>query len=115
MINDEQHHLSKGMIMLCNTWRGKRIVGLTGTPFRREITREDIEKYYFDESYETGLESLPLMVLTYKYKHTYTAEDWIKASANLNPESVEVQRMLLHNNDDRIVELKKVLTRLYEL
>ena len=88
---------------------------MTGTPFRREITREDIEKYYFDESYETGLESLPLMVLIYKYKHTYTAEDWIKASANLNPESVEVQRMLLHNNDDRIVELKKVLTRLYEL
>lgn len=114
LINDEQHHLSKGMLEIVNTWKGKWVVGLTGTPFRKEIIAEDFEKVYFEYTYWTDLESLPVEVFVHRFHHTYTMEDMMRASDGLNPESVEVQRRLLNGNPARIEELKKVITYLYK-
>lgn len=114
LINDEQHHLSKGMLQIVNTWKGKWVVGLTGTPFRKEIIAEDFEKVYFEYSYWTDLKSLPVEVFIHRFHHTYTMEDMMRASEGLNPESVEVQRRLLNNNLTRIEELKKVIVYLYK-
>lgn len=113
LINDEQHHLSDGMKMICNMWKWKWIVGFTGTPFRKEMEREDFEQWYFDFIYDTGLESLPVQVFTHKFRHTYSAKDFLNASEGLNPEAPEVQRRLLNSNPKRIEELKKVIKKLY--
>ena len=113
LLNDEQHHLSDGMKYICNTFKGKLgIVGFTWTPFRKEMEKEDFY-HYFNDIYGTGLASLPVRVGTYTYKHDYSTEDYIKATEWINPESPEVFRNLLINNDERVEELKKVIKDLY--
>jgi hypothetical protein len=69
--------------------------------------------HYFNDIYGTGLASLPVRVATYKYKHNYSTEDYIKACEGLAPESPEVLRNLINSNEERIEELKKVLKDLY--
>lgn len=113
LLNDEQHHLSDGMKYICNTFKGKLgIVGFTWTPFRKEMEKEDFY-HYFNDIYWTGLASLPVRVATYKYKHNYSTEDYLKACEGLAPESPEVLRNLINSNEERIEELKKVLKDLY--
>lgn len=112
MLNDEQHHLSDGMKMMCNTWKGRWIIWLTWTPFRKEMEKEDF-LLYFQKIYETWLKSLPVRVLTHRYTHMYTMEDYIKASEWLEPESPEVLRRLVNANDDKIFDLQKVIKILY--
>lgn len=113
LLNDEQHHLSDGMKYICNTFKGKLgIVGFTWTPFRKEMEKEDFY-HYFNDIYDTGLASLPVRVATYTYKHDYSTEEYIKATEWINPESPEVFRNLLINNDERVEELKKVIKDLY--
>jgi len=112
MLNDEQHHLSDWMKMLCNTWKWRWIIWLTWTPFRKEMTKEDF-LLYFQKIYDTWLESLPVRVLTHKYHHIYTMSDFMKASEWLEPESPEVLRRLVNANDDKIFDLKKCVATLY--
>lgn len=112
MLNDEQHHLSDWMKMLCNTWEWRWIIWLTWTPFRKEMNKEDFLKY-FQKIYDTWLESLPVRVLTHKYRHIYTMSDFMKASEWLEPESPEVLRRLVNANDDKILDLKNVVGILY--
>ena len=112
MLNDEQHHLSDGMKMMCNTRKGRWILGFTGTPYRREMNKEDFYNY-FQKIYDTGLESLPVKILTYRYNHTYTMNDYMKACEWLEPESPEVLRRLVNSNEDRLQEIKKVVSKLY--
>lgn len=112
MLNDEQHHLSDGMKMMCNTRKGRWILGFTWTPFRREMTKEDF-LLYFQKIYSTWLESLPVKILTYRYNHTYTMNDYMKACEWLEPESPEVLRRLVNANEDRLQEIKKVVSKLY--
>lgn len=68
------------MKMICNQWKGKWIVGLTGTPFRKEMDESDFEKWYFQFMYHTGLKSLDVEVFTYKFRHTYSQMDYVRAS-----------------------------------
>lgn len=112
MLNDEQHHLSDWMKMMCNTWKWRWIIWLTWTPFRKEMTKEDF-LLYFQKIYDTGLKSLPVRVLTHKYRHRYTMDDFMKASEGLEPESPEVLRRLVNANDDKIFDLKNVVSTLY--
>lgn len=112
MINDEQHHLSDGMKMMCNTRKGRWILGFTGSPYRKSMEKEDFLKY-FQKIYETWLESLPVKVLTYKYFHKYSMNDYMKACEWLEPESPEVLRRLVNANEDRLQEIKKVVSKLY--
>jgi len=112
MINDEQHHLSDGMKMMCNTRKGRWILGFTWTPYRREMNKEDF-LLYFQKIYSTWLESLPVKVLTYKYFHKYSMDDYMKACEGLEPESPEVLRRLVNANEDRLQEIKKVVGKLY--
>lgn len=112
MLNDEQHHLSDWMKMLCNTRKGIWIIWLSWTPFRKEMDKQDFLKY-FQKMYETWLKSLPVRVLTHKYRHTYTIDDYMKACEWLEPESPEVLRRLVNNNDDKIFDLKKLIWTLY--
>lgn len=112
MLNDEQHHLSDWMKMLCNTWKWRWIIWLTWTPFRKEMTREDF-LLYFQKIYDTWLKSLPVRVLTHRYTHIYTMNDFMKASEWLEPESPEVLRRLVNANDDKILDLKNVVATLY--
>lgn len=113
MLNDEQHHLSDWMKFMCNTFKWVMITWLSGTPFRKEMSKEDF-LLYFQLMYETGLKSLPVRVLTHKFSHTYTMDDYIKASEWLDPESPEVMRRLVNANEKRIMDLKKVVTTLYQ-
>lgn len=112
MINDEQHHLSDGMKMMCNTRKGRWMLGFTWTPYRREMNKEDF-LLYFQKIYSTWLESLPVKVLTYKYFHKYSMDDYMKACEGLEPESPEVLRRLVNANEDRLQEIKKVVGKLY--
>lgn len=112
MLNDEQHHLSDWMKMLCNTWQWRWIIWLTWTPFRKEMDKEDFKRY-FQKIYDTWMEALPVKVLTHKYHHVYTMWDFMKASEWLEPESPEVLRRLVNANDDKILDLKKVVWLLY--
>lgn len=112
LLNDEQHHLSDGMKMICNTWKWSIIVWFTGTPYRKEMEKEDFKKY-FHKIYDTGLESLPVKVLTYKYKHNYTMQDYLKACEWFDPESPEVSRRLINANEDRLKHIKKIVSKLY--
>lgn len=112
MLNDEQHHLSDWMKMMCNTWEWRWIIWLTWTPFRKEMNKEDF-LLYFQKIYETWLKSLPVTVLTTKYRHIYTMNDYMKACEGLEPESPEVLRRLVNANDDKIFHLKNVITILY--
>lgn len=112
MLNDEQHHLSDGMKMMCNTWEGRGIIWLTWTPFRKEMDKQDF-LLYFQKIYETWLKSLPVRVLTHKYSHTYSMADFMKASEGLEPESPEVLRRLVNANDDKIFDLQNVVKKLY--
>jgi len=112
MLNDEQHHLSEWMKMMCNTWEGRGIIWLTGTPFRKEMTQQDF-LLYFQKIYETWLKSLPVRVLTHRYNHTYSMSDFMEASKGLEPESPEVLRRLVNNNNDKIFDLKNVVGKLY--
>lgn len=112
MLNDEQHHLSDWMKMMCNTWKWRWIIWLTWTPFRKEMNQQDF-LLYFQKIYETGLKSLPVRVLTHRYSHTYSMSDFVEASKGLEPESPEVLRRLVNANDDRLQEIKKVVSKLY--
>lgn len=112
MLNDEQHHLSDWMKMMCNTWKWRWIIWLTWTPFRKEMNQQDF-LLYFQKIYETGLKSLPVRVLTHKYSHTYSMSDFVEASKGLEPESPEVLRRLVNANDDKIFDLKKCIAKLY--
>ena len=112
MLNDEQHHLSDGMKMMCNTWEGRGIIWLTWTPFRKEMEQQDF-LLYFQKIYETGLKSLPVRVLTHRYNHVYSMADFMKAAKGLDPESPEVLRRLVNANDDKIFDLQNVVKKLY--
>lgn len=114
MINDEQHHLSDWMKMMCNTWKGRGVIWLTWTPFRREMEKSDFLKY-FQKIYNTWLESLPVKVLTHKYFHNYSINDYIKACEGLEPESPEALRRLVNANEERLQEIKKVVWKLYHI
>ncbi len=112
MVIDEAHHLSDTMKMLCNTWKWFSLIWLSWTPERREMDTDDFKKYY-KCLYETGLKSLPVRVLTYKYHHVYSINDMVKASEWYNPESVEVLKNLVNNNNDRYLHLKNIIKDLY--
>lgn len=113
LLNDEQHHLSDWMKNICNTFKGGLwIVWFTGTPFRKEMNKNDFYNY-FNIIYDTGLKSLGVKILTYKYTCNYWLEEFMKASEWLSPESPEVYRRLFANNEDRNNELLKLVRYLY--
>jgi len=67
MLIDEAHHHSDTMIEMINTFGWYGIIGLTWSPFRKEINKDDFWKYCYNLIYDTGLKSLPVEVLTYRY------------------------------------------------
>jgi superfamily II DNA or RNA helicase len=48
-------------------------------------------------------------VLLYKYEHTYPIDDYITAAQDYAPDSPEILRRLLINNDNRLETLQSLL------
>lgn len=115
LIIDEAHHVSDTMKKMVNMWKGWRILALTATPKKKEMDEQDMINY-FGNYIDLQKEALPVKVLTYQYSSRYSIQEFIKASEWLDPESPEVLRRLVNNDDYKITVLRnKIISKLYKL
>lgn len=105
------HHLPTKRIEQICKWKGGLIYWLSATPIRKEFGREWVEKI-FGKIYNTGLTSLPVKVLIHKFRYDYDAQELEEASDWLAPDSNEIFRRLVINNEKRYTELLKILDKL---
>jgi len=111
LILDEGHHLPVKRIQQLTQWKWWTIFWLTATPKRKEFGKEWIEKI-FGPIYYTWVEALPVQVYINKFRYDYSVEELEKASDWLSPDSNEIFRRLIMNNDKRYDELINILHKL---
>lgn len=115
LIIDEAHHIADWTKEIINMWKWWRILALTATPKKKEMNEDDMINYFWN-FIDLQREALPVKVLTYQYKSSYSMEEFIKASEWLDPESPEVLRRLVNGDDYKITVLRnKVIPKLYKL
>lgn len=114
LIFDEAHKLSENAKQIINKWEWWRIVWLSATPKRKDMNVEDMVDFFW-WYIDLKIEALPVKVITYKYSHKYSIEDYMKACEWLNPECNESMRRLVNNNDHKIFCLRRdVVSPLYK-
>lgn len=111
LIQDEQHHLSKKRMEQYCKWKWWLIYWTTATPIRKEFDSKWFRLFYW-KLYETWVQALPIKVYRYIYTHDYNWDDVDKASEWLAPDSNEIFRRLIINNNDRYNKLVDLLKRL---
>lgn len=112
LLMDETHHLSNNRKNQCNKWKGIFICWVTATPERKEYGIEWFI-FYFGEVYNTEVQALPVTILSYEYEYDYSAQEVIKASEWLSPDSPELYRRLYCANTERTGTLNKILAQLH--
>lgn len=111
LILDEWHHLPVKRIKQINFWKWWAIYWLSATPIRKEFWRKGVWIIFW-KLYNTWVEALPIKVLVHKFRYDYDQEELQKASDWLAPDSIEIFRRLIINNEKRYQELMKILTDL---
>lgn len=111
LIIDEWHHLPRKRIDQLCLWKWYYVYWLSATPIRKEFGREWVEKI-FGKIYETWLSTLPVKVLVHKFRYDYDDDELANASVGLPPDSNEIFRRLVVNNNKRYQELVDIIERL---
>lgn len=115
LIIDEAHHISDTTKKIINMWKWWRILWLTATPKKKEMDEQDMINYFWS-FLDLQKEALPVKVLTYQYNSRYSIQEFIKASEWLDPESPEVLRRLVNNDDYKITVLRnRIVPKLYKM
>lgn len=84
------------------------IVWLSANRKRADVEEKDFPKLYWGR-HDTEQEAAPVRVLLYKYEYTYPIDDYITAAQDYAPDSPEILRRLLINNDNRLETLQSLL------
>ena len=114
LLCDELHHIPQKRIDQFNLWKWKFVCWVTATPKRKEFWIEWFKKI-LGNIYDTKKQALPIKVLYYDYNYSYNQKETQKAMQWLSPDSPEILRRLVINNDDRTQKLTLIIKYMMNL
>lgn len=113
LIIDEWHKSPAERVSQYCLWKWSFILWLSATPQRKEFDTIWF-KLIFGALYDTKVTALPVEVAYYKYEHEYSETELVIASEWYSPDSNEIMRNLVINNEDRYKHLLHILNVLEE-
>lgn len=114
LLIDESHRLPPTRVSQINQWKWCFVCWLTATPYRKEFSEEWF-KMLFGEYFDTQKTALSMKIGVYRYERDYEMSEAISAAEGYAPESNEILRNLVINDEKRMDALMDVMNKLWKL